>query len=54
LSHDEFKSKFTLTLRGLERLLGILNKYRKAKIENEEEHEALVNVCDTISALLLV
>lgn len=38
----------------MERLLSILNGYRKRKIETEEEQEALVNVCDTISSVLLV
>ena len=50
---EDFRIKFAITLKGMERLLGILNGYRKSKIETEEEHEALVNICDTIAALLL-
>ncbi|CDW73679.1 beta-catenin-like protein 1-like [Stylonychia lemnae] len=54
-SHNEYKSKFNITLQGLERLLRVVNRYRKDfKIESEEELEAIANIFDTISALLLV
>lgn len=52
--HDEYKVKFSLTdMKGLERILGILNTYRKKKLELEEEHEALVNLIDILCTLLL-
>ena len=52
--HDEYKVKFSLTsTKGLERILGILNTYRKKKLELEEEHEALVNLIDIICTLLM-
>ena len=41
-------------MKGMERLLSIMNGYRKGKIETEEELEALVNICDSISATLLI
>jgi hypothetical protein len=54
-SHDEYKVKFALTLNGMERLLGVFNRYRKAKtLETEEEHEAIVNLFDIVSATILV
>ena len=38
----------------MERILGILNKYRKDKnITLEEEHEALVNLFDILCALIM-
>jgi hypothetical protein len=40
-------------MKGMERILGILNIYRKKKLELEEEHEALVNLIDTLCTLLL-
>lgn len=40
-------------MKGLERILGILNIYRKKKLELEEEHEALVNLIDLLCTLLL-
>ena len=43
-----------MTLSGLERILGILNGYRRRKIELEEEHEALVNLIDAICSILMV
>lgn len=43
-----------MTLKGMERLLGILNSYRKKTLELEEEHEALVNVIDTLCSIILV
>lgn len=52
--YEEYKVKFAKTLNGMERLLGILNGYRKKTLEIEEEHEALVNVIDTLCSLLLV
>jgi hypothetical protein len=56
--HDEYKVKFTKVLTGMERLLGILNRYRKSsndkkKIETEEEHEAIVNIIDTLASSML-
>lgn len=52
--HEEYRVKFALTdIKGLERILGILNIYRKKKLELEEEHEALVNLIDTLCTLLL-
>jgi beta-catenin-like protein 1 len=53
-SHEDYKVKFCSALNGLERLLGVLNGYRKKTLELEEEHEALVEVLDAICALLLV
>lgn len=38
----------------MERLLGILNGYRKKSLTLEEEHEAIVNVLDSLCSLLLV
>jgi hypothetical protein len=38
----------------MERILGVLNSYRKKHLALEEEHEALVNVIDTLCSLLLV
>jgi hypothetical protein len=53
-SFEEYKVKFSKTLNGMERILAILNQYRKKKLELEEEHEALVYLIDTICALILV
>jgi len=50
----DYNSKFVLSLNGMERLLCILNGYRKKSISLEEEHEALVNVLDGLCSLLLV
>ena len=52
--HEEYKIKFALTdMKGMERILGILNIYRKKKLELEEEHEALVNLINSLCTLLL-
>eukprot|EP00347_Sterkiella_histriomuscorum_P007260 403349645 len=52
--HEEYKAKFTNTLHGMERLLAIINLYRKKRtLQLEEELEAVANIFDTISALLL-
>jgi hypothetical protein len=37
----------------MERLMTIVSKYRKTKIESEEEHEAIVNIIDTICSTLM-
>lgn len=42
-------------MQGMERLLAIVNRYRREKkLESEEELEAVANIFDTIAALLLV
>ncbi len=53
-SYEDYKVKFTKILNGMERILGILNTYRKKTLELEEEHEALVNLTDAICSLLMV
>jgi hypothetical protein len=45
--------KFSITLNGMERLLIVLNSYRKKTLELEEEHEALVNIINILCALLI-
>jgi beta-catenin-like protein 1 len=52
--HEEYKVKFAKVLNGMERLLNILNSYRKKTLELEEEHESLVNIIDTICSLLIL
>lgn len=52
-SHEEFKVKFAIKLNGIERILGILNSYRKKTLELEEEHEALVNLNNILCSLML-
>ena len=53
-SYEDYKVKFTKILNGMERILGILNTYRKKALELEEEHEALVNLTDALCSLLMV
>ena len=45
--------KFAIILNGSERLLGILNFYRKKTLELEEEHESLVNIMNILCTLML-
>ena len=45
--------KFAIKLNGLEKILGILNSYRKKTLELEEEHEALVNLNNILCSLML-
>lgn len=45
--------KFAIILNGSERLLGILNSYRKKTLELEEEHESLVNIMNILCTLML-
>ncbi len=51
-SHSEYKIKFGIMLNGIEKILGILNSYRKKTLELEEEHESLVNLINIICTLL--
>lgn len=37
----------------MERILSLLNTYRKKVLELEEEHEALVNIMNTLASLLI-
>ena len=51
----DYKLKFTVTLQGMERILGIVNMYRRDKtLESEEELESVANIFDSLAALLLV
>jgi len=52
-AHEEYRVKFAILLNGTERLLEVLNSYRKKTLELEEEHEALVNIINTLCTLLL-
>ena len=53
-SYEDYKVKFTKIMNGMERILGILNTYRKKALELEEEHESLVNLTDALCSLLMV
>ncbi len=52
-AHSELKLKFAVMLNGAERLLGILNTYRKKTLDLEEEHEAIVNIINILCDLML-
>jgi len=50
---EDYQIKFCVTLNGLETLLQLLNGFRREEIQTEEQHEALVNVFNVISATML-